>query len=81
MATIVKCFVLVGTDDAEEADRSISELLGEEVFDRSSKVLDFKVGVEQKLKVNFDDYVDGEFLHYIPEAPFMIETAQFTRPS
>ena len=81
MAIIVKCFVLVDTDDAEEADRSITELLGNEAFDQSSTVLDFKVAVEQKLKVNFDDYVDGEFLHYIPEAPFMIETTQFARPS
>ncbi len=81
MAIIVKCFVLVDTDDAEEADRSITDLLGNEAFDQSSTVLDFKVAVEQKLKVNFDDYVDGEFLHYIPEAPFMIETTQFARPS
>ena len=52
MATIVKCFILVGTDNPEEADKSVSELLGGEVFDGSSMVLDFKVGVEQHLAID-----------------------------
>jgi len=77
---IVKCFILVGTDNPEEADREISDLLGGEIFDSSSIVLDFKVGVEQHLAIDVEDYVDGEFLHHIPEAPFMLSTAQFAQP-
>lgn len=80
MATIVKCFILVGTDNPEEADKAVSELLGGELFDSSSMVLDFKVGVEQHLAIDPEDYVDGEFLHHIPEVPFMIDTTQFSLP-
>ena len=79
MATIVKAYILVGTDNPEEADEAVSTLLNGALFESDSPVLDFKVGIEQRVQLS-EDYEDGEFVHHIPGAAQMIATGQFALP-
>lgn len=79
MATIVRAYILVGTDIPEVADEAVTTLLNGAIFESDSPVLDFKIGIEQMVQLS-SDYEDGEFVHHIPGADQMIATSQFARP-
>lgn len=73
MAVVVKAFVLVATDNPEEAESAVFSALNGAAFESSNPVLDFVTGVEQMLPVN-EDYEDGAFVRQVPAARF-IKTA------
>lgn len=79
MALIIKAYILVGTDIPTEGQEEVLALLNGAVFDSSSTILDVSVGIEQRVALA-NDYIDGEFVHYIPSAANMIDAQQFARP-
>ena len=73
MAIVIKALILCATDDPVEARAAVFRACNGEVFESSSLVVDFAIGIEQTAQIE-DDYQDGEFLAQVPGAQ-LLETA------
>jgi hypothetical protein len=73
MAIVIKALILCATDDPTEASAAVFRAINGEVFESTSPVVDFAIGIEQTAKLG-EDYQDGSFLAQVPGGN-LLETA------
>ncbi len=67
MAIVMQAFILLDTDNTEEANQALFAHLNDAAFDTSNPVLDFVIGFVQEMPLGAEQhYVDGSFVNAIP---------------
>lgn len=74
MAIIVKAYILVDSDNQDEVEDAVNEVLNSAVFTSGSAVEDFVFGVEKTGYPLRLSYQEGDFRSVIPDAA-LLETA------
>jgi len=81
MAIVMKAFILLDTDNAEEANRALHSYLDEAAFDTGNPIMDFIFGFEQDMPLATDQqYVDGSFVSTIPGGRLLVTANRIDLP-
>lgn len=81
MAIVLKAMILCATDDAAGALQSAFTALNGAVFESSSPVIDFALGIEQVVEIEDPEtYQDGEFVALVPGAALLATANDVSLP-
>lgn len=80
MATIIKAFILIDTDDASEASEAAFVALNNGVFDSNNPIVDFVTGFEHSVEFDSRQYRDGDFVAHVPAARFLATANRIELP-
>lgn len=70
MPLVIQALILCGTDNENSAKAEVFAALSGLNFDSASSVMDFAIGVKQKIEMP-PNYQDGDFLAQVPDAQLL----------
>lgn len=79
-ATVLQVFVVCATDDTGQAMEDVETALNGAVFESSCTVMDYLLSPVHSVFLDPAHYVDGSFLHQVPEARDFIPCSTYSLP-